>query len=127
MGVSANEFWAQSRNGKAMLVMLAQRGDVELVRDVCDWLVVTYEKDLIAGNLQRGATMEQAKIAAKNGTAAIQGAVQSISDRNVEGAVGQIVDAVFQRYYNAGKPTYDKAMGWFADELRKRVKDDNQP
>ena len=127
MGVSANQFWASSQNGKAMLVMLAQRGDVELARDICDWLVITYEKDLIAGNLQKGATLEQAKVAAENGTAALRGAVQSIGDRNVEAAVGQIVDAVFQRYYQAGLQTYNKAMAWLADELRKRVKDDNQP
>jgi len=124
MGVSANTFWAQSQNGKAMVVMLAQRGDVELVRDVCEWLVDTYEKDLIAGAIQKGATLAQAKVAAYNGAVALRAAAQSIADRNCDGVVTQVVDAVFQRYYNAGKPTYDKAMAWFADEMRKRTIDD---
>ena len=123
MGISADQFWQSSANGKAMVNMLARRGDVEIVRDVCDWLVGMYGKDLIAGAVQQGATMEQARVASQNNTAGLQSSVDSINDRNVLAVSMGIVDAVFQRHYNAGKPAYDKVMAQFAAELRQRVTD----
>lgn len=123
VGISKDQFWQTSNNGKAMLVMLAQRGDVELVRAVCEWLVSKYQKELVGVNLQRGATEEQAKTAAAEGTDSLRKAAESISDANVMGVAPSIVDACFQRYFNVGKAEYEKAMTWFASELRRRVQD----
>lgn len=106
-----------------MLVMLAQRGDVELVRDACEWLVGVYRRDCEAGARQKGASAEQAVAAARNATEDLQKAAEGINDRNVVGMCTSIVDTCFSRHYNAGKPTYDKAMAWFADELRKKIRD----
>ena len=132
MGISANDFWARSQNGKAMLVFLARQekfglgNNIELVRDICDWLVGKHKNDLIAGALSRGATMEQAKAYGNNQTSGLQNMADSISDRNAEANAVTIIDAVFHRHYNAGKQQYERAMAWFADELRKRVKDDKR-
>jgi hypothetical protein len=106
-----------------MVSMLAQRDDVELVRDLCEWLVSVYRKDLEVAAIERGATLEQAKTAAVNGSVGLQQMAEGISDRNAAAVTKAIIDAVFQRHYNAGKMHYDKEMAWFADELRKRVKD----
>ena len=105
MGISATDFWNTSKNGKAMIVMLAQRGDVELARDICEWLV-SEKKRAIAeacGGLQRGC--------------------EGINDRNAEQQVVAVVDALYARHYAAGKSTYDKAMTDLADALRRRMQD----
>ena len=107
-----------------MTLMMAQRGDVELVRNICEWLVTQYRKDLEAGARQRGASINQARTMAQNGTAALMSSAEGINDQNVSGTAAGVIDACFQRHYNAGKPQYDKAMAWFADQLRVRVKDD---
>ncbi len=124
MGISADDFWARSENGKAMVRMLAQKGHVETVRDVCDWLVVQFGKDCAAGAVGRGATLDQANALGENAAAPLHVAVKNVSDRNCEQAASNIIDAVFQRHYNAGKGQYDRVMKLFAIELRKRVKDD---
>lgn len=123
MGISADQFWAQSQNGKAMFVMLARRGDVEIVRDCCDWLITMYRRDVEAGAVQKGASIEQAKIVGQNAASSLQSIADGITDRSVVSAATSIVDAVFQRNYNNGKAAYDKAMIWFANELRRRVAD----
>ena len=66
MGISATQFWNQSKNGKAMLVMLVRSGYVELARDICDWLVVMHNKDLTAEAVGAGATLKQAQTRAEN-------------------------------------------------------------
>lgn len=106
-----------------MLMMLARRGDVELVRDICDWLIGNYKKDVAAGALEKGATREQATTVSQNAAAGLYASCESINDRNVGTTAMGLVDTVFQRHYNNGKAAYDKAMLWFANELRKKVKD----
>jgi len=122
MGISADAFFNSSRNGKAMLLMLAGQGHVEVVRGACEWIAGVYQKDLEAAAVHKGANQKQAKIAAENGAAGVLALAEGINDRNCVQAATQVVDACFQRHYNAGKPSYDTAMAWFADELRKRVK-----
>ncbi len=123
MGITADQFWNSSRNGKAMLLMSAKRGDVEFVRDACDWLVKVRRDDLALGAIEQGATADQAKAIGYNGVSGLQSGVDGINDRNCVASVTSIVDEVFAKHYNAGKPQYDKAMAWFADQLRKRAKD----
>ena len=124
MGISPNQYWASSANGKAMTMMLAKRGDVELVRDICEWLVSKHKNDLIQNSVAQGATLQQAKLRADNYCAGLNHLVEKMSDRNIETNASQIIDAIFARFYNAGQQQYARAMSWFADELRQRVKDD---
>ncbi len=137
MGVSANEFWMKSTNGKVMVQMLAQRrpgnpahgippkeAAVELVRDICEWLVIMHRKDLTAGFCQAGATLEQAKKAAENQTSALLASAEGIGDLNCAAASEMIIDKVFHRHYSAGQAKYLQAMAWFANELRRKVVDD---
>ena len=123
MGISATQFWNQSKNGKAMLVMLVRSGYVELARDICDWLVVMHNKDLTAEAVGAGATLKQAQTRAENVCQGLFALVHGMNDRNAETNLTQVVDHVFQRHYNAGQPQYVKAMAWLADTLRQRVKD----
>lgn len=123
MGVSADQFWRSSKNGKAMIIMAAHLDRVELVRDICDWLVAQAGKDATAGALQQGATLQQAKIIGDNKASELQAFVDDINDRNCADNAATIIDAVFQRHYNKGKAAYDKVMSDFADLLRQRVKD----
>lgn len=123
MGISANQFWATARDGKAMTLMLARRGDVETVRDICDWLVGLYQKDYEAGAVEEGASQEQAKVVAYEAAQNVQAAVDGINDRNVIQQSGNIIDVTFRRHSRQGEKKYQEAMSWFANELRKRVKD----
>jgi len=123
MGVSADQFWQSSKNGKAMIIMAAQLDRVELVRDICDWLVAQAGKDATAGALQQGATLQQAKIIGDTTASGLQTLVDGMNDRNCAHNAATIIDAVFQRHYNKGKVAYDKVMSDFADLLRQRVKD----
>jgi hypothetical protein len=123
MGIGPEDFWKTSTNGKAMIVMLARRENVELVRDVCDWLVGMYKNDIAAANVQNGATVQQAKLAAESAVSGLEGALVGFNDRNCEALAVQIVDAVFNRHFRQSPAQYAKAMSWFADQLRRRVKD----
>lgn len=122
MGISATEFWNSSKNGKAMLVMLARNGDVELVRDICEWLVDLYEKDAVFRARQAGATEAQAGTLASEQSASIRRAAEGITDRSVVPVATQIVDAVFKTNYDNGTQSYTKAMASFAEQLRAKVK-----
>jgi hypothetical protein len=130
MGISGQQFWATSKNGKAMLIFLAQRGvrggagDVELVRDTCEWLVDQREKGLREEAQKRGANQEQAKIVARDGVAKLRAIVERINDRNVASHASDVVDAVFIDHMRAGNAAWTTVMAWFADKLREKVKDD---
>ncbi len=106
-----------------MILMAAKLDKIELVRDVCDWLVVQHGKDATAGAVQSGATLQQAKLIGEGAAAALQPLVDGMNDRNCAQNAAAIVDAVFQRHYNNGKAAYDKVMVNFANLLRQRVKD----
>lgn len=123
MGISADQFWSSSQNGKAMIVMAANLEKVELVKDICDWLVVQHGKDATAGAVQNGATLQQAKLIGDGAATGLQPLVDGMNDRNCAHNAAAIVDAVFQRHYAKGKVVYDKTMADFADLLRQRVKD----
>lgn len=109
-----------------MVIMLAQRDNPEIVRDVCEWLVGVYEKDLMAAALQQGASNKQARVVAHNQAAGLYSQAHGVNSRNQVQTAGAVVDQVFHRHYSAGKQHYDQAMVWFATELRKRVKNDDE-
>lgn len=123
MGISATQFWSTSKNGKAMIVMLAQRGDVELCRDICEWLVSEKRRAIEADARQSGRSDAQAKTISAEACGGLQRGCESINDRNVESQVVQMIDALYARHYAAGKATYDKAMADLADALRHKVQD----
>lgn len=123
MGISATDFWNTSRNGKAMIVMLAQRGDVELARDICEWLVGEKRRAIEADARQSGRSDAQAKTISSEACGGLQRGCEAINDRNVEGQVVTIIDALYARHYAAGKQTYDRAMADLADALRQKVQD----
>ena len=122
MGISANDFWAKSPNGKAMTMFIAQRGDVEVVRDICDWLVGRHKNDFKNSALKRGANEEQAKAFAHDKVAGLDAEVLAINDRNLWHIAEKIIDTIFFPYFKKGPNVYGPAMKWFADELRGRVK-----
>lgn len=125
MGISKDQFWATSMNGKAMVIMLAQRGDVDLVRDICEWLVDERQRALLASLKQNGRLSEEAqKTAARDAVAGVRQLAESINDRNVVDTCTRVVDHIFQKAYSEGPQQYAKHMAWFATELRKRVTDD---
>lgn len=123
MGISANQFWQQCANGKAMVIMLTQRGDgdVECVRDICDWLISKHKNDVVAQAKQRGANDEQAKVYANDKVAALYAEANGMSDRTMRAISEKIIDHIFFPYFRKGPQTYAQAMKWLADELRKRV------
>lgn len=123
MGISANQFWSTSKNGKAMIVMLAQRGDVELCRDICEWLVGEKRRAIEAEARQAGRSEAQAKTISAEACGGLQRAAEAIGDRNVEGQTASVIDALYARHYAAGKGVYDKAMADLADALRQKVQD----
>lgn len=131
MGISATQFFNGSRNGKAMVAMMCHRrdadtgasiADVELVRDICEWLVDVYRKDIAASAVQQGATIEQANLRAANFTLGLMTAAESIRDGNCESVAMDIIDKCFKRFYEQGRPQYETAMAWFADRLREKIK-----
>jgi len=123
MGISATDFWNTSKNGKAMVVMLARRGDVELCREICEWMVQDRRKNIEREAQQTGRNPEQARSIAMDAVSGLQRAAEGIDDRNVESQAGGVIDAIFARHYAAGKATYDKAMADFADMLRAKIRD----
>jgi hypothetical protein len=123
MGISATQFWSTSKNGKAMIVMLAERGDVELCKDICEWLVVEKRKAIEADARRGGKSEEAARIIAIEACQGLAHAAEGINDRNVEAQTSSVVDALYARHYAAGKATYDKAMADLADVLRQKVRD----
>lgn len=123
MGISATDFWNTSKNGKAMVVMLAQRGDVELCRDICEWLVSEKRRAIEVDAQASGKSPEAARIIAAEACTGLSRAAESINDRNVESQTTGVLDALYARHYAAGKATYDKAMADLADKLRQKVRD----
>ena len=121
MGISGSQFWATSKNGKAMIVMLARRGDIELVRDICEWMIVQRRKTLHDLAVKRGANATQADIVARDSVAQLEAMATRISDRAAEGVAIGIVDAVFHDYHVNG--TWAMGMAWLSDQLRIKVKD----
>jgi hypothetical protein len=125
MGISREQFFATSQNGKAMVLMIAQRGDVEMARNICEWLVDERERGLRADLKKQGRLSEEAqKIAARDAVAGIRAVAESINDRNVVDNTTRVIDHIFQRAYSEGQQVYARHMLWFANELRKRVTDD---
>jgi len=123
MGISATQFWSTSQNGKAMVAMLAKRGDVELCREICEWLVSEKRKAIEADARQSGRSENQAKTISAEACGGLMRAAEGISDRNCEGQTAAVIDALYARHYAAGKSTYDKAMADLADALRRKVQD----
>lgn len=123
MGISATDFWNTSRNGKAMIVMLAQRGDVELCRDICEWLVGEKRKAIELEARQSGKSDNQARTISVEACNGLQRACEGINDRNVEAQAASVLDALYARHYAAGKTTYDKAMSDLAEALRRKMRD----
>ncbi len=106
-----------------MILMAARLDKIELVRDVCDWLCCQHGKDVTAGAVHNGATLQQAQLIGDGAASGLQVLVDGMNDRNCAANATAIVDAVFARHYNAGKANYEKVMANFADLLRQRVKD----
>jgi len=123
MGISATQFWSTSKNGKAMIVMLAQRGDVELCREICEWLVSEKRKAIEADARQAGRNESQAKVISAEACAGLTRAAEAVNDRNCEGQTVSLIDALYARHYAAGKAAYDKSMADLADALRRRMQD----
>jgi hypothetical protein len=123
VGISATDFWNTAKNGKAMIMMLAKRGDVELCREICEWLVAEKRKGVAQEARASGRSEEQCRVIATEACGGLQRAAESINDRNVEGQTAAVVDALYAKYYAAGKVPYEKAMSDLADALRKKVRD----
>jgi hypothetical protein len=125
MGISANQFWATSVNGKAMMVMLAQRNDVELCKDTCEWLVDQRELAL-RNELLAGGTLspESCKLKAREAVASMRATAEGINDRNVQACVESVVDNLFHRFYVQGPKVYGGAMAQLANLLRVKIVDD---
>lgn len=123
MGISANQFWATSTNGKAMIVLLAQRGDVETCKDVCEWLVDQRELGLRQDFEANGASKEAAKLRAADAVAGVRKVAESINDRNVIACVENVVDNIFQRFYQQGPKHYAAVMATLANQLRQKIVD----
>lgn len=124
MGMSAADFWRLSPNGKALVLMLAERNNPEAVRDILDWLVGAYKVDIRDNGLQQGWTTQKANLRAENFTEGLYKLVESVNERNQREVAEQVIDRCFERYFRAGKPKYDASMAWFANEIRKRFKND---
>lgn len=123
MGISATDFWNTSKNGKAMIAMLAKRGDVELCREICEWLVAEKRRGVAAEARSSGRNEDQARTIAIEACGGLQRAAEGINDRNCEGQTTAVVDALYAKHYAAGKATYDKAMSDLADALRNKIRD----
>lgn len=123
MGISATQFWNTSTNGKAMLMMLAENGHVELCKDTCEWLVdkreVALRDELAAG----GLSQESCRLKAKDLVADMRRTAESINDRNVKACVEIVVDKLFHRFYAKGPKEYERVMADLASILRAKVVD----
>lgn len=122
--MTAAEFWQRSPNGKALVLMLAERDNPEAVRDILDWLVGAYKTDIKQNGIDQGWTVQKANLRAENFTEGLYKQVEGVNARNQREVAEVVIDHCFDRYYRAGKPKYDAAMSWFADEIRKRFKND---
>jgi hypothetical protein len=123
MGISATQFWSTSKNGKAMVVMLAQRGDVELCREICEWIVSEKRKAIEADARQAGRNENQAKLISAEACSGLMRAAEGVNDRNCEAQAASLIDALYARHYAAGKAEYDKAMAALSEALRRKVQD----
>lgn len=121
MGISANQFWSTSTNGKAMVAVLAQRGNVENVRDICDWLITRHKNDLVSEAKKRNASDEQAKAFAEERVAPMYAEADRLDDRTIWSGAQKIIDHIFFPYFKRGQGVYGQVMKWFADELRNRI------
>ncbi len=124
MGISANDFWQKAGSGKAMVRFLTQRGDgdVECVRDVCDWLISKHKNDLVNGAKARGANEEQANAYANDKVAGMYAEANGMTERTMWPVAEKIIDFIFFPYFKKGLSQYLPAMKWFADQLRERIK-----
>ncbi len=122
MGISADQFWKTSTNGKQMVEVLINYEFIEETKDVLDWLVGVYAKDLGEQVRRAGGTEEQANATMHNARGRFQGTIDGLNDRNAKAVAAGVIDGVFQRYYDAGPAEYAKAQAWLAGELRKRMK-----
>jgi hypothetical protein len=133
MGISRTQFFATSQNGKAMVKMLALRGDkesasagdVELVHEILDWLCSQRRKGIETQALARGRSPEAAKLMAEEQVAAIQKTADACNDRNVVHVAESVIDEIFKSHFVQGPQQYQAIMKWFADKLREKIKDDD--
>jgi len=123
MGISATQFWATSTNGKAMMLMLAEGGHIELCKDTCEWLVDQREVALRQELAQSGLSPESCKLKAKDLVADMRRMAESINDRNVRACVEHVVDKLFQRFYAKGPKDYERVMADLASVLRAKIVD----
>jgi hypothetical protein len=125
MGISRNQFWDTSKNGKAMLLMIAENKEVELVKDICEWLVDQRElgirNELLAS---KKLSPDSCKLKAQDAVASVRRNAEAINDRNVVAACQSVVDDLFLRFYKQGPQVYEKVMAELANTLRKKVVDD---
>lgn len=126
MGMTAEQFWTHSQSGKAIVLMLAERNNPEIVREILDWLVKEFRVDIYNNAIHQRATANQAKLRADNLTETLFKEVESVNARNQREVATRIIDHCFEKYHRAGRPKYDAAMKWFADEIRKRWRDDKR-
>lgn len=123
--MTAAEFWQRSPNGKALVLMLADRNNPEAVREILDWLVGAFKVDIYNDSINRGATAQQANLRSKNFTESLFKDVESVNERNQREVAERVIDHCFARYFKSGQHKYNAAMAWFADEIRKRFKNDD--
>lgn len=129
MAMTAAEFWKRSPNGRAMVLMLADRNNPESVREILDWLVTEWKTDVKKDAVQRRATIQQANTKADNLSEPLYRQVESLNATSSVTAQREvaiaIIDFCFIRFYQAGPQKYAAAMAWLADECRKRFKNDD--
>ncbi len=125
MAMTAEQFWRMSPDGKALVLMLADRNNPEAVREILDWLVTEWKTDVKKDVLQRGGTVQQANLRGDNLSRELYKQVEGIHERNQREVAILIIDHCFSRYYKAGGQKYAAAMKWFADECRRRFKNEN--
>lgn len=120
MGMTAQEYWARSPDGRAMVIMLAERNNPEDVQAILDWLVTEWKRDVVRDTISRGGTVQQANLRGENLAAGLYKQVEGIDERNQRDIAITVIDHCFSRYYKAGAQKYAAALLWFANECRKR-------